>query len=41
MGIKEEEIECSIRISWGPDTLFEELREEFTKLIDTAKQIQI
>lgn len=41
MGIKEEEIECSIRISWGPDTLFEELREGFTKLIETAKQIQI
>lgn len=40
MGIPEEDIESSIRISWGPDTDPEELEVNFVKLIETAKQIK-
>ena len=40
MGIPEEEIECSVRISWGPDTSENELKENLVKLIETAKQIK-
>jgi len=40
MGIAEEDIECSIRISWGPDTKADELEENFGKLIEMAKQIR-
>ena len=40
MEIPEEEIECSVRISWGPDTSENELKENLVKLIETAKQIK-
>ena len=40
MGIPEEEIECSVRISWGPDTSGNELKENLVKLIEIAKQIK-
>ena len=40
MGIPEEEIECSVRISWGPDTSENELKENLVKLIEIAKQIK-
>ena len=40
MGIPEEEIECSVRISWGPDTSENELKENLVKLIKIAKQIK-
>ena len=40
MGISEEEIECSVRISWGADTLENELKENLVKLIEIAKQIK-
>lgn len=40
MGISEEDIECSVRISWGPDTKVDELEENFGKLIQTAKKIK-
>ena len=40
MGILESDIECSVRISWGPDTSPEELAENLRKLVETAKQIK-
>ena len=40
MGIPEEEIECSVRISWGPDTSENELKKNLVKLIEIAKQIK-
>lgn len=40
MGIPEEAIESSVRISWGPDTLFEELKDNFVHMIEVAKQIK-
>ena len=40
MGIPEEEIECSVRISWGPDTSSKELKENLVKIIEIAKQIK-
>lgn len=40
MGIPEEEIECSVRISWGPDTSANELKENLVKMIEIAKQIK-
>ena len=40
MGIPEEEIEYSVRISWGPDTSENELKENLVKLIEIAKQIK-
>lgn len=40
MGIPEEEIECSVRISWGPDTSENELKENLVKLLEIAKQIK-
>lgn len=40
MGVPEDEIECSVRISWGPDTSSEELVYNLKKLIETAKQIK-
>ena len=40
MGISSEEIECSLRISWGPDILVEELGNNFRELIKIAKQIK-
>uniref|UniRef100_N2A0D7 Aminotransferase class V domain-containing protein n=1 Tax=Eubacterium plexicaudatum ASF492 TaxID=1235802 RepID=N2A0D7_9FIRM len=39
MGVPEAEIECSVRISWGPDTSAEELEKNLRQLIETAKQI--
>jgi cysteine desulfurase len=40
MGIPTEDIESSLRISWGPDTSVEELENNFRELIETAKQIK-
>ncbi len=40
MGIPEADIECSVRISWGPDTRLDELEENLSKMIETAKQIK-
>lgn len=40
MGIPESDIECSVRISWGPDTSPCELEDNFRKLIEIAKQIK-
>lgn len=40
MGISESDIECSVRISWGPDTSPEELAENLGKMIEAAKQIK-
>ena len=40
MGIPESDIECSVRISWGPDTPQEELASNLRKMIETAKQIK-
>lgn len=40
MGIPEEEIECSVRISWRSDTSENELKENLVKLIEIAKQIK-
>lgn len=40
MGIPEEAIESSVRISWGPDTSFEELKDNFVHMIEVAKQIK-
>ena len=40
MGVPENEIECSVRISWGPDTSSEELVYNLKQLIDAARQIK-
>ncbi len=40
MGVPESEIECSVRISWGPDTSAEELEKNLRQLIELAKQIK-
>lgn len=40
MGTPEEAIESSVRISWGPDTSFEELKDNFVHMIEVAKQIK-
>lgn len=40
MGISEEDIECSVRISWGADTDPDELREKFVQFVEVAKQIK-
>lgn len=40
MGTPEEVIESSVRISWGPDTSFEELKDNFVHMIEVAKQIK-
>lgn len=40
MGIAEEEIESSIRISWGPDTDKEETLCSFKELLCIAKQMK-
>lgn len=40
MGVPEDEIECSVRISWGPDTSSEELADNLKHLIETAKQMK-
>ena len=39
MGIPEEQIECSIRMSWGANISIEEVKENIDKLLETAKQI--
>ena len=39
MGISEEQIECSIRMSWGASTDIEEVKESMDLLLETAKQI--
>ena len=40
MGVPENEIECSVRISWGPDTSSEELVYNLKQLIEVARQIK-
>lgn len=40
MGVPEQDIECSVRISWGPDTSPKELEENLKQLIETAKLIK-
>lgn len=40
MGIPESDIECSVRISWGPGTSLKELSENFRNLLETAKRIK-
>ena len=40
MGVPESDIECSVRISWGPDTPPDELEDNLKKLIETAKWIK-
>lgn len=40
MGVPENEIECSVRISWGADTKPEELERNFRQLLATAKAIR-
>lgn len=40
MGVPRSEIENSVRISWGPDTLEEDLENNLKQLIETAKQIK-
>lgn len=39
MGIPEEQIECSVRMSWGANTAIEEVKENIDKLLQAAKQI--
>lgn len=39
MGVPIDQIENSIRISWGPNVLAEEVREGIIHLLETAKQI--
>lgn len=39
MGIPEEQIESSVRISWGPGTKIEEAKESIKILLEIAKQI--
>lgn len=40
MGISEEDIECSVRISWGPDISMDELRENIDMMLKIARQIK-
>lgn len=40
MGVPEDEIECSVRMSWGSDTSLEDLTDNLKHLIETAKQIK-
>ena len=40
MGVPESDIECSVRISWGPDTSSEELSKNLVKLIEIAKRLK-
>ena len=40
MGLPEEQIENSIRISWGADTDSNKLQEEFEKLLAYVQMIQ-
>ena len=40
MGIPDSDIECSVRISWGSKTVLEEVEENFSYLLDVAKQIK-
>lgn len=39
MGLPTERVESSIRISWGPGVEKKELEDEFTKLLDVAKEM--
>lgn len=40
MGIPIEQIESSIRISWGPDAVIDEVDNNFRELLEIAKQIK-
>ncbi len=40
MGVPSENIDDSVRISWGPDTDIELLQKEFTRLLAIAKKLQ-
>jgi len=39
MGISDDTIECSVRISWGSNTSSTMLREAFSELCDIVKQM--
>lgn len=39
MGVPEEQIESSIRFSWGPDTDPDKIREELPKLLEAVKKL--
>ena len=41
MGVPLDDIESSIRISWGPDTDIEDLRCSFTKLLEVVKKLAL
>lgn len=40
MGISEEDIECSVRISWGPNISMDELRENIDMMLKIARHIK-
>lgn len=39
MGLPQSEIESSIRISWGPDTSLEELKEDFPRMLTVVRSL--
>lgn len=39
MGVPDEQIRSSIRISWGPDVNADELKFNFARLLSTAKRM--
>ena len=41
MGVPLDDIESSIRISWGPDTDIDDLRCSFTKLLEVVKKLAL
>ena len=40
MGVPNDLIECSIRVSWGPDTPLKDAKNSFKALLEKAKQIK-
>lgn len=40
MGVPDDLIECSIRVSWGPDTPLKDAKNSFKALLEKAKQIK-
>ena len=40
MGVPIEQIESSIRISWGPDTMIDDVVKNLRELLEIAKQIK-
>ena len=39
MGVPTEQIENSIRISWGPETDLNSVKEEFSKVLNAVKEM--